>query len=103
MFKFINDIYTTIKNVVYDIITEEKQNGNGRKVSIGRIAFIVVLIASLHIWLTSVPMVDVPPNMFLTLTALLTYVLGTKALSSWTTLQSMKLNGNGETKTTSTK
>lgn len=81
-------LYNFVTRVIYDLLTE-KQNGDERKISIGRTAFVVVLIASLHVWMM-VPVVDIPPNMFLTLGSLLGYVLGTKAISSWTALGIVK-------------
>jgi hypothetical protein len=93
-------IFTITKNIIYDLVTE-RQNGNERKISIGRVAFITILLVAIKIWL-GVPLVDIPNNLFLTLSALLAYVLGTKAISGWAALGAMKhATGNEEIKNAS--
>jgi len=83
-----------MKSIIKQILGILYQDSDMTKLSIGRITFIVLLIVAIMIWLKGN---DIQPNMMLTLSAILTYVFGSKVTAAWA---SIKLNNQSCDETT---
>ena len=58
-----------------------KEPDNSKELSLGRVSFIALIVASLYIWLSGSGQGDIPDNMQNIIIALMVYVLGGKVTS----------------------
>lgn len=65
-------------NMVSSLI---KEPDNSKELSLGRVSFIALIVASLYIWLSGSGQGDIPDNMQNIIIALMVYVLGGKVTS----------------------
>ena len=78
MKKFFKAIWRLIVGLLTD---KGLENGDSvRKLSLGRIAFLVLFALSISMWAGNK---DIPQNMMVTMGALLTYVFGTKVTTGF--------------------
>lgn len=74
--------------MILDLLTDKAQeNGNVRKISLGRCCFLILFVVAINIWLGGA---DIAANMLIVMGSLLTYVFGSKVTEGWASLAEMK-------------
>ena len=84
-FDKLGKFFTSIGCMILDLLTDRvKENGNVRKISLGRVCFLILFVASVSIWLSGT---DIAANMLVVLSTLLAYVFGSKVTEAITALK----------------
>jgi hypothetical protein len=96
MNKFFNKLgkfFSECGRLIVDLLTDRaKENGNVRKISLGRVCFLILFVVSIHIWLGGA---DIATNMLIVLTSLLGYVFGNQINATLKALKGVDL-GSGK-------